>query len=65
MEAYVYNSDTMKVLAKVTGDDSKAIEAKFEECFDTEELSITYSPAFGFEGGLITDGDFETIDVRG
>lgn len=65
MEAYVYDSETMKVLAKITGDDSKAIEAKFEECFDTEELSLTYSPAFGFEDGLVTDGDFEVIDVKG
>lgn len=65
MKAYVYDSETMIVKAAINGDNIKSIGAKFEECFDPGELSLIYSPAFGLEGGLVTDGDFEVIDVRG
>ena len=65
MRAYVYNTDTMIIAAEIKGDDNKSIEAKFSECFDTDEYGLTYTPAFGAADGLITDGDFDVIDVRG
>jgi len=65
MIAYVYNTDTMVIAAQIKGDDNKSIETKFSECFDSDNYGLTYSPAFGAADGCITDGDFETIDVRG
>ena len=66
MNAYIYNVETMVVTAKIIGDDNAAIEAKFDEIgYDTDCYCMTYSPAFGATDGLITDGDFDVIDVRG
>jgi hypothetical protein len=65
MKAYVYNQETMIIAAEIKGDNEKSIEAKYTEWFDTDEYGLTYSPAFGASDGLITDGDFEVIDVRG
>ena len=66
MKAYAYNTETMMIIAEIKGDDEKSIEAKFDEIgYDTDEYGLTYSPAFGTVDGLITDGDFEVIDVRG
>jgi hypothetical protein len=65
MKAYIYNEDTKIIIAEIKGDSEQSIEAKYCECFDTEENGLTYSPAFGFNDGLINDGDFEVIDVRG
>jgi hypothetical protein len=66
MKAYIYNIETKKVIAEIKGNDNKSIEAKFDEIgYATDEYGLTYSPAFGTVDGLITDGDFEVIDVRG
>jgi hypothetical protein len=66
MKAYIYNVETKEVIAEIKGDDNKSIEAKFDEIgYDTDEYGLTYSPAFGTADGLITDGDFDVIDVRG
>jgi hypothetical protein len=66
MKAYIYNTETRNVVAEIKGDDNKSIEAKFDELnYDSDEFGLTYSPAFGADDGLITDGDFEVIDVRG
>lgn len=65
MKAYVYRSDDLEVVAEIKGDDNQSIEAKYCEIgYDTDEYGLTYSPAFGASDGLITDGDFEVIDVR-
>lgn len=65
MKAYIYNVETREVVAEIIGD-NKSIEDKFDEIgYDTDEYGLTYSPAFGTVDGLITDGDFEVIDVRG
>jgi hypothetical protein len=66
MKAYIYNVDTRKVVAEIKGDDNQSIEAKFDEIgYDTDLYGLTYTPAFGSIDGLVTDGDFEVIDVRG
>ncbi len=66
MKAYVYNTETREVAAEIKGDNNQSIEAKFNEIgYDTDIYGLTYSPAFGTNEGLITDGDFEIIDVRG
>ena len=65
MNAYVYNTDTNVVVAEIRGNDNQSIEAKYNECFDADEYGLTYSPAFGADDGLVTDGDFDVIDVRG
>lgn len=66
MKAYIYNVNTREVIAEIKGDDNQSIEAKFDEIgYDTDLYGLTYSPAFGSIDGLVTDGDFEVIDVRG
>lgn len=66
MKAYIYNIETKEVVAEIKGDDNKLIIDKFDEIgYNTDEYGLTYSPAFGTIDGLITDGDFEVIDVRG
>ena len=62
MKAYIYRVETHKIIAKIKGDDSQSIEAKFDELgYDTDLYWLTY----GFIDGLVTDGDFDVIDVRG
>lgn len=66
MKAFIYNIDTKEVISQINGDDNQSIEAKFDEIgYDTDEVALTYSHAFGAADGLITDGDFEVIEVRG
>lgn len=63
IKAYVYN-DQLLVVAIIVGNNEKAIESKFNECFD-EEVSLTYSPGFGACDGLRMGGDLDVYDVRG
>ena len=58
MELYAYNADTMEVIAIATGDDNAECESKMEEAgYHGDEIGWTYSPAFGFEGGLVENSD--------
>lgn len=66
MKAYIYNVETREVIAEIKGDDNQSIEAKFDEIgYDTDLYGLTYTSAFGSVDGLVTDGDFDVIDVRG
>ena len=66
MKAYIYNVDTNEVIVEIIGDDNQSIEAKFDELnYDLDQYGLTYSPAFGANDGLVTDGDFEVVDCRG
>jgi len=54
MKLYIFNRETMKVIATVEGDrniDCERIAEENGSCPD-ETVGWTYSPGFGFEGGL-------------
>lgn len=55
---YIYDQDTMEVV--------KIIEGSQEFCEATAEIysneyAATYSPALGFDGGLVMGDDVDTI----
>lgn len=53
MTLYVYDADTMAVIAKIEGEDNAACERIASERYDdTERYGWTYSPAFGARDGL-------------
>ena len=63
MELYAYNTETMEVIAIANGDDNYECERKMEDAgFVGDNIGWTYSPAFGFNGGLIENRDAEIIE---
>ena len=59
---YIYDADTMTLIARITGDDNSACERIATERFgDTDAYGWTYSPAFGCTDGLIPGDDVEDI----
>lgn len=52
MTAYIYNADTLLVVATINSDDQNAIETYYSDNFDPEVNLLTYAPAFGFANGL-------------
>ena len=64
MKLYIYDSESNKHLATVTGESNKACEAKAEEMgVDGDSLAATYSPAFGATDGLVKDAEAEEIEA--
>ena len=61
---YVYHNDSMRVIARIEGDDHKALEQYAYERYNDGEYCYTYSPAFGAIGGLIDCDDAESIKVQ-
>lgn len=61
---YCYSVDTNVLIARIEGDDNAACEAVASEHFgDTSSYGWTYSPAFGFSGGLIPGEDVQDIQA--
>ena len=58
---YVYNADSMEFIAEITGDQAE-IEKYVDENYG-DEFGLTYSPAFGFAGGLVDNGNAEEINL--
>lgn len=59
---YVYNTDTLEVVAEITGPDNAACERVVADRFgDTDYFAATYTPAFGASDGLIANADAERI----
>ena len=63
MELYVYSNETNKHVATITGETNDDCEAKAEELYSTNDYSNTYSPAFGFAGGLVENPEAEQINA--
>jgi len=61
---YVYDTDTMRVIAEITGD-TREIEKYVEQNYDSDTTGLTFSPAFGCNDGLIdvVDDQKEFIDL--
>ena len=60
MKLYIYNTETMEVVATVERDTNKECEAIADGNYCTDEYAWTYTPSFGVNGGLI-DTDCEEI----
>lgn len=62
MKFYVYNAEDRQHVATITGSSNAACEAAFEEHFGND-YGATYTPAFGFNDGLVENPDAEEIDA--
>lgn len=64
MKLYVYNQESMEVVAIINGGSNEECESKAGEngYYPSEDIAWTYSPAFGFDGGLIENEDAEEIE---
>jgi len=63
---YVYDvfTDTPhRVVAVITGPDSEAVEAEAERQYSAEQYGYTFTPAFGFVGGLVIGDDVTESDL--
>ena len=63
MKLYIYSNETNEHVATITGNTNEACEAKAQELYSTNDYSNTYTPAFGFSGGLVENGDAEEIEA--
>jgi hypothetical protein len=59
---YVYSLESRKVIAEITGL-QKSVEQYVDDNYDDETCGLTYSPAFGFSGGLIATRARHIIDA--
>ena len=57
MKLYVYDPDTMLVVAIAEGESNEECERKASAEYSPDDYRFTYSPAFGFVDGLIDDDD--------
>lgn len=65
MTGYIYNTDSREVVATLTSSNQALIESTADALgVDTETYSLTYSPAFGANDGLIdTDAPNHDLDA--
>ncbi len=62
---YIYSNETNEHVATVTGRNNQAMEQAAENAgYCSNDYSGTYSPAFGFSGGLIENPDAEEIEAE-
>lgn len=58
---YIYDEDTMTVIAEINAETETLCESYAEENYS--EYLNTYSPAFGFANGLKRDGNEDVINL--
>ncbi len=63
MKLYIYSNETKKHIATVTGSNNSACEAAAANHYSSNDYSSTYSPAFGFSGGLKENPRAKKIDA--
>jgi len=64
MTMYVYDADSMVVVAEINGDSNIACEsAARDNGYEDDAYGWTYSPAFGFNGGLVDSSDSVEINA--
>ncbi|WP_119298780.1 hypothetical protein [Vibrio cholerae] len=65
MKAYVYNTESKKVVAIISGETCEQCEAKTAEMgfMGMDEYGLTYTPAFGTVDGLIPCDDAEELQA--
>ena len=61
---YIYSNETNQHVATVTGNNNRNMEQAAEDAgYSSNDYSGTYSPAFGFNGGLVENPDAEEINA--
>lgn len=60
---YVFDTDTLEVVAEITGDPDDCLRVISERFGDTDYFGATVSPAFGMVDGLIEIADCERIEA--
>lgn len=63
MKLYISSNETNKVVAIVTGSSNEICEQIAESRYGSGDYGWTYSPAFGFAGGLEPGENIEEIDA--
>lgn len=64
MKLYIYENESMELSAIINAEDNAQCEAVANEQYgDTDLYGWTYSPAFGFDDGVIENADAEEIDA--
>jgi len=58
---YIYSIETNEHVATITGSSTDDCEFVAKERYGWNEYSWTYSPAFGFDGGLEYNDNAEEI----
>ena len=53
---YIYSIEDNSHVATITGGDNASCEAKADDMYGSNDYGWTYSPAFGFSGGLKENG---------
>jgi hypothetical protein len=61
MKFYIYNSETLEVVAIAKGNTNQECEEKAALYLGTDEYGATYTPAFGINEGLIENHNPEII----
>lgn len=61
MKLYIYDTETMVVVATATGETNGGCENKAAAYLGTSGYAGTYTPAFGNTGGLIEGSDAEKL----
>lgn len=64
MKLYIYTPDDMLHVATITGSSNASCEATASSAYDdTDTYLWTYTPAFGFAGGLVQNDDADEIEA--
>lgn len=61
MKFYIYDTETMEVVAIAEGSSNEECEAKAATYLSVDTYGGTYSPAFGAASGLIDNPDAEIL----
>jgi len=59
MIGYVYDIDTMELIATIEGQNERQIEAAFN--YDTDTRALSYTPAFGCNDGIVLTNEIEKM----
>ena len=61
IKAYIYNTDTMELVAVSVGETQAEAEEKASIYMGCDEYGVTYTPSFGAVGGLVRTTDYEKL----
>ena len=61
MKLYIYDTETMKVVATAAGNNNQECEDKAFNYLGTDKYGATYTPSFGAVDGLIENEDAEEL----
>jgi hypothetical protein len=61
MKLYIYDAETMEVVAVFEGNSNQECEEKAGGYLQNEDYAATYTPAFGAVDGLIENDEAEEL----